>query len=117
MSREDDIGSADIPRDDPREFTHFDDYEVDSEEYTRLKEIHENALTTFSSPQGSFILAWLYEIVRMGKTTFVPGYPDMSAFNEGKRWVLLRIMQEMHIDDEELFRRAKGVTHNLERTG
>jgi hypothetical protein len=82
--------------------------------YQRENLIHENVLTTFGSPQGEFTLSWLYDLVRMGKSTFVPGAPDQTAFNEGKRWVVLQIMGQMRIDDEELFRRARRVTRQLE---
>ena len=101
----------------PNEFV---DFEAEEEarkvvEVERLEEIREHILRTFESPSGKFVLGWLYDLVRMGKSTFVPGQPDVSAFNEGKRWVLLQIMGQMQIDDEEIFRRARGVSQQLER--
>ena len=94
----------------------FITYDPDkAEEYQRRDLIHENVLRTFESEGGKFTLAWLYDICRMGNSTFVSGYPDQSAFNEGKRWVLLQIMGQMRIDDEELFRRARNVTRILEK--
>jgi len=100
------------------------DFDIDEEEektraveeaFVRNQVIHENVLTTFSSPQGEFTLAWLYEITKLGKTTFVAGQADTTAFNEGRRSVILEIQGQMRIDDEELFRRARGVTRALEK--
>ena len=92
----------------------FNDGAEEKDAYTRANLIHENVLTTFSSPQGEFVLAWLYDLVRMGRTSFIAGQSDQTAFNEGRRSVLLEIQGQMRLDDEELFRRARRVTQQLE---
>jgi len=103
---------------DPAEFITYDDDDDEgrSAAYERLELIHENVLRCFDNPAGEFVLAWLYDEIKMGATSFVRGYPDQTAFNEGKRWVLLRIQQELRMDDNELFRRARKVTRQLEKT-
>lgn len=100
--------------DDPNEFITYDPEQ--QSEYERLDLIHENVLRCFDSPAGEFVLAWLYDLTKMGQSSFVRGSPDQSAFNEGKRWVILQIQGQMRIDDNELFRRARNVTRRLEKT-
>lgn len=82
--------------------------------YIRENLIHENVITCFNTPQGEFVLSWLYDRVRAGKTSFVAGSPDQTAYNEGRRSVLLEIQQQMRLDDEELFQRARRTSRQLE---
>ena len=82
----------------------------------REERLRDNVVATFTSPAGRIALAWLYERVKMGEPTFVAGQPDVSAYREGRRSVLLEIMAMMELDDQEILRRAKHVTTQLERT-
>lgn len=94
----------------------FDEDEYRATDNKRLEEIRANIHVTFTgSPQGEFTLAWLYDIVAMGKTSFVPGQADFTAYKEGRRSVLLDIMGVLKINEEEIFRRARAVTRNLEK--
>jgi len=65
-------------------------------------------LSCFGTPAGESVLAYLYDFCRGGMPTFIPGQPDLSAYNEGKRRVLLQIMGYLQMDDEELFRIARS---------
>ena len=102
------------PHDGHDDFVSYEEaVKIDSE---RTKEIHENVLACFESPQGEFVLAWLYDSLRMGRSTFIRGAPDQSAYLEGRRSVLLEIMSYLRLDDDELHRRARRVSRRIERT-
>ena len=54
---------------------------------------------TFSSDHGKRVLKDLYRFCGMGQPSFVPGAPDETAFNEGKRRVFLRLAALLELDD------------------
>ncbi|GEM_PF-5775705 len=56
----------------------------------------------FEGLEGRRVLADLYCFCGMASPSFVPGRPDETAFNEGKRRVFLRIAGFMELDDERI---------------
>jgi len=64
--------------------------------------------TTFATPQGEMVLAYLYDFCRIGLPTYESGDSHQTAFNEGKRRVMLQIMGFIELEHEDLFRRARG---------
>lgn len=59
---------------------------------------------TFAGPAGRRTLSDLYRFCGMGSPSFVPGRPDETAFNEGRRRVFLRIAGMLELDDETIRR-------------
>jgi len=53
---------------------------------------------TFTGPHGERVLASLSDIGFENKVTFVQNDPTGSAFNEGKRFVMLHIRRMMAVD-------------------
>jgi hypothetical protein len=62
----------------------------------------------FDTPAGEKVLAYLYESCSFHNTTFVSGSPDHTAYNEGRRSVMLEIMGYLVMDDESLFQLARS---------
>ena len=58
----------------------------------------------FSGPAGRRALADLYRFCGMASPSFVPGRPDETAFNEGRRRVFLRIAAFLELDEETIRR-------------
>ena len=57
---------------------------------------------TFRSDHGKRVLSDLYRFCNMGKPSFVPGSPDETAFNEGKRRVFLRVAALLELNDDQV---------------
>ncbi len=84
-----------------------------SDYVSRLKAAYRKVFDE-DSPEGRLVLMDLYEHLQ-GKHTSFPmnGNPFELAFNEGKRWAWLRVMEQLRIEDvdaRELHRK-----HNAER--
>ena len=58
----------------------------------------------FSGPAGRRTLADLYRFCGMASSSFVPGRPDETAFNEGRRRVFLRIAALLELDEDSIRR-------------
>ena len=58
----------------------------------------------FGGPAGRRTLADLYRFCGMGSPSFVPGRPDETAFNEGRRRVFLRIAGLLELDEDTIRR-------------
>ena len=58
----------------------------------------------FAGAAGRRTLADLYRFCGMGSPSFVPGRPDETAFNEGRRRVFLRIAAMLELDEDTLRR-------------
>lgn len=56
----------------------------------------------FSSADGQAVLKNLCLVNYIGGSTFVPGYPDVTAKNEGQRDAILRILLITKMDPEQL---------------
>lgn len=54
------------------------------------------------SPQAREVLADLSRLCHAGTTTFVRGDPVATAFNEGKRTVLLHILEALGVKPSDL---------------
>ena len=98
-------------------------YESENDEWLREQRLRSSVpdelalrgafMTCFSTPQGQDVLNYLYDFCRAGLPTYVSGDPHQSSFNEGKRRVLLQIMGFIHMDDEELFQRARNASRAI----
>jgi hypothetical protein len=60
----------------------------------------------FAGAAGKLVLADLMAFGHVGSPVHVPGDPLTTAFNDGKRRMVLRIQKFLHMDDAELMRRA-----------
>lgn len=68
------------------------------EEYQGQVEINAKAfLATFATENGELVLKYMKNLFFHTKTTHVKGFPDISAFNEGKRDALNEILQLMEM--------------------
>ena len=57
---------------------------------------------TFSGPEGDVVLEDLMKSCGFFGTTFVPGDSHHTAYSEGARSVVLRILQTIEITSEEM---------------
>lgn len=65
----------------------------------------------FGSAPGQIVLTDLVPYCRGAETSFVPDSSHMSAFLEGRRDVLLRILQFSNIPLDELLELRRGRIH------
>lgn len=61
-------------------------------------------------PAGQLILADLAQFCRATRPSMHAGDSHMTAFNEGKRAVWLRIQERLRLTDDELFAILGGAT-------
>lgn len=52
--------------------------------------------TTFGTPQGLKVLKYLMQRCRQNAPTYVLGNPTHTAHLEGRRWVILHILEYVH---------------------
>lgn len=79
----------------------------------QLEELHNDFVATFSTPSGERIYRYLYLESRQGRSCFVQGDSHYSAFLEGRRNLFVKIMEYVHIDDDEIIRRARDRTQPI----
>lgn len=58
----------------------------------------------FGTEAGQRVLADILRLCAISQTTFVPGAPDLSAFNEGRRRVALEVIELITADPNALLR-------------
>jgi hypothetical protein len=73
-----------------------DDVFTHLEERARLQEMYRRV---FDSPEGQEVLRHLARVAGVATSTFVPGQPDVMAFREGQRHLVLSIIRFVGRDD------------------
>ncbi len=76
----------------------------------RRKQRRMDYLATFTSEHGRRVLSDLFGFCQMAQPSFAID-PHITAFNEGKRRVFLRILGIMRMDEENVERLAKEADH------
>jgi hypothetical protein len=69
----------------------------------KLKKRKEAYTQVFSTPLGQEVLKDLMHFCKVYEPTYVPGDPETTAYNEGARRVVLRILSLMHKDPAKQF--------------
>lgn len=69
---------------------------------------------SFRSPSGAIVFDDLAQFCRLGQTTFDPAGQLSIERLEGRREVLLRIMQHMELSRDELLDLFGGVRHPVQ---
>ena len=69
---------------------------------TDLKNLKNAYAGIFKGEMGKLIMRDLKEWCHITKTSYVPDKPDATAFNEGKRFIFLRICQMAKIDIDKI---------------
>lgn len=67
----------------------------------------------FTGEHGDVVFADLFDFCGARKPSFVPGSADETAFNEGKRRVMLRILGILEMDEETISRVVRIEERNL----
>lgn len=73
---------------------------------------HRDYQTVFSTPAGKRVLADLIRTAGVNRSSFTAGQPDTVAYNEGKRAIVLRILNRLHVAPEEVARIAQEYAQN-----
>jgi len=74
-----------------------------------LETTREAFLGTFDTPAGRRVLLYLYTWCRQNKSTYSQGQDvTHTAFLEGRRSVVLKIMEMMNLDDMTIIERARN---------
>lgn len=60
----------------------------------------------FKGPLGKLIMQDLKEWCHVNKTSYSPTNPEITAFNEGKRFIFLRICSMAKIDLDKIMRQS-----------
>jgi hypothetical protein len=58
----------------------------------------------FESPEGKLVLRHIAKSGFLFRTTFVPGQPERTLLNEGRRWLALDILKYVNKDPQELLK-------------
>ena len=66
-----------------------------------LKSRRQDYKATFESPTGQEVLKDLMKFAKFCDTSYVPGDPTTTAYNEGMRRIILRILSIMEKDPEK----------------
>ncbi len=72
-----------------------------------VESLQADFLTVFGSPQGERVLAYLGGFCHQIRPSFVSGDRDQTIFNEGKRNVMLKIMEFLHLDDNTMIQQSR----------
>jgi hypothetical protein len=73
-----------------------------------LKDHYRSVFGSKSQAGGDAVFRDLYDRCGVAKTNFVPGQPDMSAFNDGCRSIFLYILQ-MAYEPEQVIEKLKDI--------
>lgn len=76
-----------------------------------LSSKHKDYEICFSTPEGKRVLADLIKFSGYRESSFVPGDPHSSAFNEGMRRVILRILSLKHMDEDKITKLMKDTDY------
>jgi len=79
---------------------------------TALVKWHQDYQTVFSTPQGRRVLSDLVRTANVDRSTYVTGDSHQTAFNEGKRAIVMRILNRLHVSPEEVIRISKEIVVN-----
>jgi hypothetical protein len=67
----------------------------------------------FESPEGKVVLADIYKYTNIHESSFDPGNPYITSFNEGLRRVGLRIFSYLEIRPEDIRKIARQQQDDL----
>jgi len=68
----------------------------------------------FTGPIGETVRDDLFRLGHIGRPTYVPGDPAATAFNEGKRFMVLHIATILNLSDEQILAAAQSPQERLE---
>lgn len=99
------------------------EYELDEEEQraaaqrmAALEEIRSDYQATFSTPAGEKTLVSLYDFCRQMRSTFVTPEADPNGrymtYLEGRRSVVLMILEHLQMDDVQIIEAARKLAQN-----
>lgn len=91
------------------EYTEPTQEELDAAQaaHAALEDIRGDFLTTFGTPQGERVLTFLGDYCHQVRPTYTPGDANHTTFLEGRRSVLLLILEYMHLDDRAMIEKAR----------
>lgn len=72
---------------------------------------HENYVATFTSPQGRKVLEHLCKISHVTDSAFVSGSFDMTAYENGKRDLVLAILRQINKDPSDIIKQIEETTN------
>ena len=82
-----------------------------------LEELRRELQATFDNPHGEKTLIWLYDFCRQIRPTYIRGASkDDMLYLEGRRSVILKILEHLKMDDNEIIDRARRLALAQERT-
>ena len=78
------------------------------ETHKNLEELRAELLATFDNVNGEKTLIWLYDFCRQLRPTYGPGGNSTDThYFEGRRSVILKIMEHLMMDDVEIIERSR----------
>lgn len=81
---------------------------VVDEKKVALAQIRINYQQCFATPEGEKVIADLIDECGFIRSSMVDGDPYGTAFNEGKRQVIVDILNKLNTDPEKLLQILKG---------
>jgi hypothetical protein len=79
-----------------------------------LEEVRADFIATFSTPAGEKTLLSLYDFCRQMRTTYTQDDPNgrHMTYLEGRRSVILMVLEHLHMDDVEIIERARKLAQH-----
>lgn len=74
--------------------------------------VHESYQNVFNTPDGERVLRHLMKVGGITKPSYVAGDPYTTAFNEGRRHLVLSILKFIHKSHDELLKAIEEGTEN-----
>lgn len=81
-----------------------------TDKFAKLRELvgrNEDFQTTFDTPQGRRVLAYLMRVSGATSSNFVAGDPHATAFKEGQRHIVMTILKAVNRDTSELIKQIE----------
>lgn len=74
--------------------------------------LQETYAAVFETPQGQQILKHLCKTYKISRSAFAPGQPDMTAYMNGQRDVVIAILRQINKDTTKLIQQIEENTRD-----
>lgn len=85
---------------------------IDLKDRDQVASLKSNIHATFESPQGKEVMTFLEQSCGWYQSCLVPGNPDLTLINDGKRQVLATIKTIMRLDADQIVTLVKSKEEN-----
>lgn len=74
--------------------------------------LQETYVAVFDNPQGQQVLKHLCKTYKVSRSAFAPGQPDLTAYMNGQRDVIVAILRQINKDTTKLIQQIEENTRD-----